>query len=71
MGSQGSDEDEDYKKETIKNIQEWGWIRYPSTQMGKENVVHGHNGVLLSHKEGNHAICRKLDEPEIMLSKIS
>lgn len=40
--------------------------------MGKESVVYVHNGVLLGYKEeGNHAICRKLNELEMVLSKIS
>jgi hypothetical protein len=30
--------------------------------MNKGNVVHGHDGVLFGHEEGqNHGICRKMD----------
>jgi hypothetical protein len=29
--------------------------------MDKENVVYAHNEVLLSHKEGNYIVCRKID----------
>jgi hypothetical protein len=32
--------------------------------MGKENVVYIHNGILLSHKEQNHTICKKIDGTE-------
>ena len=32
--------------------------------MDKENVVHIHSGILLSHKkERNNAICSNMDEP--------
>jgi hypothetical protein len=30
--------------------------------MDKENVLHIHNRVLLSHKERNYVVCRKTDE---------
>jgi hypothetical protein len=30
--------------------------------MNKENVVDTHSGAFFSDKEGNHVICRKMDE---------
>ena len=31
--------------------------------MDKEDVVHIYNGILLSHKKGNNAICSNMDGP--------
>ena len=41
-------------------------------QMGKEDVVHIYNGILLSHKqELNWVICRDVDLGTMILSEIS
>ena len=31
--------------------------------MDKEDVVHVYNGILLSHKKGDNAICSNMDGP--------
>lgn len=36
-------------------------ISNKNTRMDEENVIYVCSGVYVSHKEWNHAICRKLD----------
>ena len=39
-------------------------------QVDKEDVIHTHNGMLLSHKEeGNNAICCYMDRPKVYHTK--
>ena len=39
--------------------------------MDKEDVIHVFDGILLSHKKGNNAICSNMDELEtVILSEV-
>ena len=38
--------------------------------MNTEDMVHKHNGILLSHKKERNAICSNMDDPRDILSEV-
>ena len=50
---------------TIHNSKTWKQSNCPLVEeLDKEDVICIYNGILISHKKENNAICSNMDEPE-------